>query len=126
MSGLHPRRVMHRRDGLADDHVGPDFLERLQSEAPELPCIIFFFSCSFSISQPRPVVSSYSGTHSLCSNRHALSYDLVSFSAVNGREPMEFWRMAGELGVVVQQVASVGLLWLTWLGLQTLPKHDTV
>lgn len=71
---MQQRRVMHHRDGLADDHVGSDFLERLQ---------------------------------------------------VNGREPMEFWSMAGELGVVLQQVSSVGLLWLTWLSLQTLPTHDT-
>lgn len=30
------RRVLHSRDGLADDHVGLDFLERLQGVYAEL------------------------------------------------------------------------------------------
>jgi hypothetical protein len=36
---------------------------------------------------------------------------------VNGREPMEFWSMAGHLGVLLQQVSSVGLLWVTYAAL---------
>lgn len=44
--------------------------------------------------------------------------------AVNEREPMQFASMAADLGVVLQQVSSVGLLWMGWLWLQNVPSED--
>ena len=110
---LHPRRVLHRRDGLSDDHVGPDFLERLQG------------MCRFQLPKSGALFQFTFNTEYLL-----LSLILPFFSSpelchtVNGREPMEFWRMAADLGVVLQQVSSVVLLWLTFVALQHFPTAD--
>jgi hypothetical protein len=45
---------------------------------------------------------------------------------VNGREPMEFWTMAAHLGVLLQQVASVSLLWVTYTTLGLMMPADPV